>query len=329
MEKTERLLDLVALLLEAKEPVSWARLRELFPDDYGQGSEEAAQRKFERDKAELLELGVPLQYVTDDDEAQGYVVDKAAYYLPDLALAADELAVLYAAGAAALAQGLFPGKDALQAALRKIAFFGGPPAKPSVRVQLNELEPVRVSSTLEQLWAAIAARKTVGLTYYSPRQDGVSRRLVNPYGLALRRGSWSLVGHCHLRGAVRTFLVHRIRTLDVNTQRPKSPDFEVPAGFAVDEHVASWPWQHRFHAPVDVTVALDGELTALQPAVLPGAARVDGEPPRFRLPVTNLTGLVRAVLGLGRRATLVEPAAALDEERRALQRVLANHRGAP
>src|SRR5205823_12727874 len=35
MEKTERLLDLVALLLDAREPVSFAELRDLFPDEYG------------------------------------------------------------------------------------------------------------------------------------------------------------------------------------------------------------------------------------------------------------------------------------------------------
>src|SRR4051812_48029258 len=52
MDRTERLLDLVATLLDASEPVPFARIRELFPD-YGEGSAEANERKFERDKAEL------------------------------------------------------------------------------------------------------------------------------------------------------------------------------------------------------------------------------------------------------------------------------------
>ena len=37
-------MDLVALLLDAREPVSWAELKEAFDDDYGQGSDEAAER---------------------------------------------------------------------------------------------------------------------------------------------------------------------------------------------------------------------------------------------------------------------------------------------
>ena len=54
MQKDQRLLDLAALLLKAAEPVSWREIQEQFPDDYG-GSGEAAIRKFERDKADLLE----------------------------------------------------------------------------------------------------------------------------------------------------------------------------------------------------------------------------------------------------------------------------------
>ena len=61
--------------------------------------DEAAERKFERDKAELLELGIPLTYVQGDDERQdGYLVDREAYYLPEADLTPEELAVLYAAG---------------------------------------------------------------------------------------------------------------------------------------------------------------------------------------------------------------------------------------
>src|SRR3954469_13848024 len=110
MERTERLLDLVALLLDSKEPVPWAELRDSFPEDYGQGSDDATERKFERDKAELLELGIPISYVQgDEDRKDGYVIARDAYYLPDPGFSKEEVAVLYAAGSAALASGGFPG----------------------------------------------------------------------------------------------------------------------------------------------------------------------------------------------------------------------------
>ena len=90
MDRTERLLDLVALLLDAREPVPFSDLREAFPDDYG-GARESAERKLERDKAELLLLGVPLEFVPPSvehgRESGGYRIDRAAFFLPDPRLA--------------------------------------------------------------------------------------------------------------------------------------------------------------------------------------------------------------------------------------------------
>ena len=103
MDKTERLLDLVALLLSAREPVPFAELRAIFPDDYGGASREAAERKLERDKADLTALGVPLEFVLPDDERElgGYRIDRKSFFLPDPKLLPEESAALYAAGAAA------------------------------------------------------------------------------------------------------------------------------------------------------------------------------------------------------------------------------------
>ena len=127
MEKTERLLDLVALLLDAREPVSFAELRELFPDEYG-GSRVAAERKLERDKADLIELGVPLEYVApqqlDERDLGGYRIDRKTFFLPDPGLLPEESAALYAAGAAALATRDFPFAQDLRHALRKISLAG-------------------------------------------------------------------------------------------------------------------------------------------------------------------------------------------------------------
>src|SRR5438132_2354232 len=127
MDRTERLLDLVALLLDAPEPVSFADLRDAFPDDYG-GTRESAERKMERDKAELLQLGVPIEFLPpgadDERELGGYRIDRAAFFLPDPKLTPEETAALYAAGSAALAARDFPFAPDLQHGLRKISLAG-------------------------------------------------------------------------------------------------------------------------------------------------------------------------------------------------------------
>jgi len=329
MERTERLLDLVALLLDAQEPMPWADIRAAFPDDYGSGSAEANERKFERDKAELLELGIPIAFVQgDEDKPDGYVIERNAYYLPEVGLTPDELAVLYAAGSAALASGAFPGRQDLAHALRKVGFFSdGPLPAPKVRLELGGVADAReLPGRLETLWGAINARKSVELDYYSPHTKEATRRKVDPWGLALRRGLWTLVGFCHLRGAPRTFHVHRIRALTVNAQRPRSPDFEVPPDFRLDDYVATWPWQFRFHPPVDVGLELSGALAPLASRLFP-APPAPGERVAFTVRATHLDGLLKYVLSLGAEARVASPPDAVEKYRAMARRVLEAHGG--
>jgi proteasome accessory factor B len=326
MERTERLLDLVALLLDAKKPVSWASIRGAFPDDYG-GAAESAERKFERDKAELLELGIPLTYIPaeEEDGSEGYVVDKNTYYLPQVQWTKEELAVLYAAGSAALASGAFPGHQDLAHALRKIGFYAAeaPPA-PRVRLELGGVVPQKeLPERLELLWGAIASRKHVELQYWSPRKQETTSRRVDPYGLALRRGLWTLVGYCHLPRGVRSFHVHRIQRLTVNPKAPKSPDFEVPKDFRLDDFVAAWPWQHRFHEPLGVTVELSGALAPLSEQLFGLKGPPDPAARRRQVTVraTDLDGLVRYVMSLGQEAKVAAPGSARARFVELLQKV--------
>lgn len=329
MDRTERLLDLVALFLDADAPVTWAEIRASFPDDYGSGPNEATERKFERDKAELLELGLPLTFVPpDDDRASGYVVDRTAYALPEADLSPEELAVLYAAGSAALASGAFPGAQDLAHALRKIGFLAGPnQPDPRVRLELGAIPDARgLPQKLEALWGAIAGRKQVTLEYHSPHTRQTTSRTVDPYGLALRRGVWHLVGHCHLRKGLRTFHVHRVQNLKVNAVRPKSPDFEVPEGFVLDDSVATWPWQHRFHEPVAVQLTLSGELAPLGDALFPkGAVTGEGQEREVTVSATDLDGLLSYVLSLGKNARVRGPERAVTRLRELAQRIRDAH----
>ena len=98
--RTKRLLDLVVLLLDARRPIAFSELREQFAE-YRSAKPEAGARAFERDKATLLEMGVPLRYVTLEDVEDapsegGYIIDRQKYRLPEVVLAPDEVAVLVA-----------------------------------------------------------------------------------------------------------------------------------------------------------------------------------------------------------------------------------------
>ncbi len=325
MEKTERLLDLVALLLDAREPVSFAELRELFPDEYG-GPRANAERKLERDKAELLELGVPVEYVEpqrlDERELGGYRIDRTAYFLPDPGLVAEEAAALYAAGAAALDARDFPFAQDLRHALRKISVASATQAATAAARRLLVVRPgdPQRAPKLRLLGEAVARRKRVHIVYQKPPGlDGKPgeriEREVDPWGLAFRGSAWRLVGYDHHRRDQRVFLVDRIESLQVNAQKPHTADFETPRDFDAGAAAgrSSKPWQWAHHPPREVALRFAPGSEALAERLF--------ESPAGRLQVTNLDGLIPQILSLGDRAWIESPQTAREKARRALEKI--------
>ncbi|HUS32643.1 MAG TPA: hypothetical protein VMZ53_29280, partial [Kofleriaceae bacterium] len=124
-DRSKRLLDLVMILLRARTPVTYREIRESFPA-YQTLNIEAGLRAFERDKADLLDLGVPIRYVTPDEddslEDGGYVIDLKRFKMPEVRLTPDEISalVLAASVAHAMPGGTYP--KIVDLALKKLAF---------------------------------------------------------------------------------------------------------------------------------------------------------------------------------------------------------------
>jgi proteasome accessory factor B len=326
MQKDQRLLDLAALLLKAAEPVSWREIQELFPDDYG-GAGEAAIRKFERDKADLLELGIPVRYVAgDEDLPAGYVLDKDEFYLPDLKLPPEDLALLYLAGSAALANGSFPYARDLAHALNKLSFAARAPGASEAaalvarRLSADEGHDGGIAGRLEELSRAIAHKKRVHLVYLGAERRERTERDVEPYGLFQRGGAWFVVGWCRLRGAIRTFHVARIESLSVNPSAPRTPDFAPRKDFSLADHATREAWEFGHHAPVRCRIRLDAAASAEVIASFGPRARVEEEKGGtvVEVEVTNAEGLLRHVLALGEHAEVLAPRSLRERARAVL-----------
>lgn len=314
MQKAQRLLDLAALLLRAAEPISWRDIQEQFHEDYG-GSEEASIRKFERDKAELLELGIPVRWVQgDEDLPAGYVIDRDEFYLPDIKLPPEDLALLYLAGSVALAQGAFPyGRD-LAHAMNKLSFAARAAGSfetaglAAHQLSAGEQSAPEVGNALELLSSAVAARKRVHLRYAGAERGVVTERDVDPYGLYQSAGAWFVVAHCHLRRAMRTFHVARIESLSVNPGKPRTADFSPPPEFALATFATREPWEYEVHPPIACEVRLEAPVAPETRASFGPHATVRDEEGGavVELDVRNGEALVRHVLGL-ERAEIVAP----------------------
>src|ERR671915_2476953 len=91
MRRVERLINLIAALLEAPRPMTADEIREQIAGYEGL-SRTAFRRNFERDKETLRAMGIPLELRQLDPfgiDPDGYTIPKDRYYLPELDLEAD------------------------------------------------------------------------------------------------------------------------------------------------------------------------------------------------------------------------------------------------
>lgn len=85
---------------------------------------------------------------------------------------------------------------------------------------------------LPKIHAALAERRTLRTRYYSASRDSEDDRAIDPYHLTLFNSGLYLVGHCHLRDALRIFAVERMRSVELTRAR-----FEVPADFDAERYL--------------------------------------------------------------------------------------------
>src|SRR5690606_4414420 len=94
--RVERLVNLVLCLLSTRQYLTAERIRATVPGYADAPTDEAFFRMFERDKAELRDLGIPLETGRNSvfDTADGYRIARRDYELGDIELAPDEAAAV-------------------------------------------------------------------------------------------------------------------------------------------------------------------------------------------------------------------------------------------
>jgi len=323
ISKTERILNLISLLLKSRRPVSWRRIRDDV-DGYKEEAnrEESVERRFERDKTTIRELGVSIQYTPDDGAGnEGYYIEPGSYFLPQAEFTPEEVTILAMAGRLVPASGALG--SALQSALSKLEFDSPIPGDIRSTVQERYLfyqssasEGSEEAAKLEALTAAALDNKTVTFDYKSATTDTAAQRTVDPYGMAFWSGRWYLAGWCHDRKAVRTFRLDRM-SAEIRPANPgDKPDFEPPADFDVEEYVGRPPWQLARQGglsgaqEVRVTIRLDSTIAWMvrerSQKTDKWKTNRDGSATLERT-VTEPDALVRWVMGFGSRAEIVGP----------------------
>jgi len=205
--RAERLVNLVLCLLSTRQFLTADRIRAIVPGYDTAASDEAFFRMFERDKAELRDLGIPLETGRRSmfDTVDGYRIARQDYELGEVDLAPDE------AAAVALAARLWDSPElagAARGALVKLRAAGvevDEDAATGVEPKVRATEPA-----FAPLLAAVQAGRAVSFQHRPHPSAEFRHRTVEPWGVVSWRGRWYLIGHDRDREDVRCFRLSRI-----------------------------------------------------------------------------------------------------------------------
>lgn len=291
VSKMERLLNLMAVLLEAPRPVTAAQLQRRVPG-YPDG-EASFRRAFERDKDDLREMGVPLRLEPvplSDPPAEGYRIHTKDYYLRDPGLTDDELEALNLAASAVRLDG-GPGVEALWK-------LGG--AVGGTDGHVPEVAMLPSDANVVASFTGVMERRVLRFRYNELDRE------VNPYRLDFARGRWYLNGFDHVRLDERWYRLDRMDGPVVVGDRRDAfarPVEAVP-GLQLD------PWQLGDEEPVVAHVLFDADQAPLVRRSV-GADRITDERPDgsvvMAFDVVNRDGFRSFVLAFLDHAVVLDP----------------------
>ena len=299
MRRIERLINLIAALLEAPRPLTAEEIRERIAG-YDQPNQEAFRRAFERDKEALRTMGIPLELRSTGiigSDVDGYIIPKDKYYLPELDLQPEELAALRIA-----AEAVVGGGNVAESGVMKLTVDAPSVPWSGPRVVWGA-DVAAEQPLLGPLYEALLGRKPVTFDYTSAAGES-SNRTLEPYGLVHRSGHWYVVGRDTGRDDVRSFKVSRISKL-VNVG---DGSFEIPESFDAAAHLAGEAWEIG-DAPETAVVRFDPSMRWWPEQNLQELVQKEGPGGSLdvEMPVANVDAFVSYLIGFGDAVEVVSP----------------------
>jgi proteasome accessory factor B len=295
--RAERLVNLVICLLSTRQYISAERIRDAVPGyeapDGTAATDEAFKRMFERDKAELRDLGIPLETGRNShfDSEDGYRISRRDYELPPIEFDADEAAAIGLAGrlwqSATLGESARTALMKLRAAGTELQASGPPGAVPLV----DASDP-----SLPVLLEAARTARAVRFDYVKSGSGEPERRTLEPWGVLSWRRRWYVAGFDRDRDEARSFRLSRIVGKVDFAGKPGA--FTRPEKVDVLQMVAGRPTEDVRVAQIRVDGVGAGQLRRLADAEIDGMLTVS---------FTDAAWLARVVTSAGEAAHVLEP----------------------
>jgi proteasome accessory factor B len=300
--RAERLVNLVICLLSTRQFLSAERIRDAVPGyeaaDGSKATDEAFKRMFERDKAELRELGIPLETGRNShfDNEDGYRIKRRDYELPPIEFDADEAAAVGLAGrlwrSATLGEAARNALMKLRAAGTTVQDDAAPGAVPD----LDASDP-----SLPALLDAARTARVVRFDYVKSGAVQPETRTLEPWGVLSWRGRWYVAGRDRDRGEPRSFRLSRITGAVQPVGAPGA--FTRPEKVDLLDMVAGHGWDDPYVAHVRVNRGGLASLRRIADKDQDGVLEISYNDSRW---------LARQIAAAGSAATVLDPPELVD-----------------
>lgn len=178
----------------------------------------------------------------------------------------------------------------------------------------------RFKGLINQLDRAMTKQQTVTMAYKALSADKETTRRVDPYRVWFFNGTIYLIGHCHLRGEVRMFVLDRIRFLEVT-----EAGFDIPEDFDLDDYLG-----HSFGVmrgdPVRVKIRISSQWADyMNEKIWHDSQETIKQEDGSLLMTFTVAGtdeIKRWVMGLGGEAEILEPPELRDEMKEQFREIL-------
>lgn len=277
---------------------------------------EVSSKTIQRDLDYMrYQLDAPIEYSA---ERRGYYYTEPNYKLPAISIKESDLFAIYLAEKLLGQYEGTPIYQSLCSVFRKIEDSlpdkialdsGDDHSRFTVFAPSNTILAPGVWETVTK---AVRLLRRIEVHYQTPGRAETTVRILDPYHGVRFEGDWYVVAYCHLRKAIRTFSLARIRKVKMLEERFTIPsdfnfnkligshfgvhwsnrEFDVKIRF--NKSVAGFIKERKWHPSQDITENPDGSLI-------------------LSLTVNHLLELKRWILSWGSMAQVVEPASFIEE----------------
>ena len=183
----------------------------------------------------------------------------------------------------------------------------------------------KFSEIIKKVNQAATECRRIEVLYLPLRSKRETHRKIDPYKIWFFEGTIYIIGFCHLRNAVRTFVIDRIKLLRLTEEK-----FELSGDFDLDEYT-----RHSFKVMQD-------ELYTVKIRITPAWARYIGEKTwhesqktrkmpdkslEMTFHVAGLDEIKRWIMSLGPEAYVIEPERLRDMVKTDMKKALVQYEG--